>query len=197
MNKLIDLFPTPLYVVKNALTIEENDELVNYILSTQNDQVGRGKDVWDSGEGSPKNSFGLNLKDDKFKLILERSDFHTKQYFETLKVDLDVESIHKTWWWNVYDKTNYQEYHNHIPHLFSGVYYAKVPLGSSDIKFRHPLWNLFTPTKMSNLDYFSDSCNFKLYERIMIIFPSSLLHCVPSGKNSEPRISFSFNYGKL
>ena len=37
--------------------------------------------------------------------------------------------------------------------------------------------------------------NFKPYDRIMLIFPSSILHCVPSGQNTEPRISLSFNYG--
>ena len=78
--------------------------------------------------------------------------------------------------------------------MFSGVYYARVPTGSSDIKFRHPAWNLYMPHVEQN-KYNSDTCNFKLYERVMIIFPSTLLHCVPSGENNEPRISLSFNYG--
>ena len=102
--------------------------------------------------------------------------------------------MNKEWWWNVYDKQNYQEYHNHAPHLFSGVYYARVPTGSSDIKLRHPAWNLYMPHVKQN-KYNSDTCNFKLYERVMIIFPSTLLHCVACGQNTEPRISFSFNYG--
>ena len=102
--------------------------------------------------------------------------------------------MNKEWWWNLYEGNSYQEYHNHTPHLFSGVYYAKVPPGSSDIKFRHPAWYLYIPHQ-NQTAYNSDACNFKLYERVMIIFPSSLLHCVPCGENTEPRISFSFNYG--
>ena len=138
--------------------------------------------------------FLLKLKDKEFDLILKRAHFHVGEYIKTLNADVRLDYMNKEWWWNVYDKQNYQEYHNHAPHLFSGVYYARVPTGSSDIKFRHPAWNLYMPHVEQN-KYNSDTCNFKLYERVMIIFPSTLLHCVPSGENTEPRISLSFNYG--
>ena len=193
-NNILEIFPTPLYVVTDVLSEEENDELVDYILSIQDREVGRGKDLWHSGVGSPKNSFGLELKDKEFDLILKRAHFHVGEYIKTLNADVRLDYMNKEWWWNVYDKQNYQEYHNHAPHLFSGVYYARVPTGSSDIKLRHPAWNINIPHINQN-QYNSDTCNFKLYERVMIIFPSTLLHCVPSGENTEPRISFSFNYG--
>ena len=193
-NNILEIFPTPLYVVTDVLSEEENDELVDYILSIQDREVGRGKDLWHSGVGSPKNSFGLELKDKEFDLILKRAHFHVGEYIKTLNADVRLDYMNKEWWWNVYDKQNYQEYHNHAPHLFSGVYYARVPTGSSDIKFRHPAWSLYIPHQ-NQTAYNSDACNFKLYERVMIIFPSSLLHCVACGQNTEPRISFSFNYG--
>ena len=193
-NNILEIFPTPLYVVTDVLSEEENDELVDYILSIQDREVGRGKDLWHSGVGSPKNSFGLELKDKEFDLILKRAHFHVGQYIKTLDADVRIDHMHKQWWWNVYGNHNYQEYHSHVPHLFSGVYYARVPKGSSDIKLRHPAWNINIPHINQN-KYNSDTCNFKLYERVMIIFPSTLLHCVPSGENTEPRISFSFNYG--
>ena len=193
-NNILEIFPTPLYVVTDVLTEEENDELVNHILSIQDREVGKGKDLWHSGVGSPKNSFGLELKDKEFDLILERAHLHVGQYVNTLNADVRIDHMHKQWWWNVYGNHNYQEYHSHVPHLFSGVYYARVPKGSSDIKLRHPAWNINLPHINQN-KYNSDTCNFKLYERVMIIFPSTLLHCVPSGENTEPRISFSFNYG--
>ena len=123
-----------------------------------------------------------------------RDSYHVEQYSKTIKADVRMDYMNKEWWWNLYEGHNYQEYHNHVPHLFSGVYYAKVPPGSSDIKFRHPAWSLYIPHQ-NQTAYNSDACNFKLYERVMIIFPSSLLHCVACGQNTEPRISFSFNYG--
>ena len=193
-NNILEIFPTPLYVVTDVLSEEENDELVDYILSIQDREVGRGKDLWHSGVGSPKNSFGLELKDKEFDLILKRAHFHVGEYIKTLNADVRLDYMNKEWWWNVYDKQNYQEYHNHAPHLFSGVYYARVPMGSSDIKLRHPAWNINIPHANQN-KYNSDTCNFKLYDRIMLIFPSTLLHCVPSGENTESRISLSFNYG--
>ena len=193
-NNILEIFPTPLYVVTDVLTEEENDELVNHILSIQDREVGKGKDLWHSGIGSPKNSFGLDIKVKQFDLILQRAHFHVGQYAKTLDADVRIDHMHKQWWWNVYDNHNYQEYHSHVPHLFSGVYYARVPIGSSDIKLRHPAWNVNMPHVNQN-KYNSDTCNFKLYDRVMIIFPSTLLHCVPSGENTEPRISFSFNYG--
>ena len=45
---IIDLFPTPLYVVTDALTEEENQELIDHIIATQDKQVGKGADCWDS-----------------------------------------------------------------------------------------------------------------------------------------------------
>ena len=193
-NNIVDLFPTPLYVATDVLTEEENQELVDHIISIQDKQPGRGKDLWHSGIGSPKNSFGLDIKDKQFDLILKRAHYHMEQYTKTIKADVRMDYMNKEWWWNLYEGHNYQEYHNHVPHLFSGVYYAKVPPGSSDIKFRHPAWSLYIPHQ-NQTAYNSDACNFKLYERVMIIFPSSLLHCVACGQNTEPRISFSFNYG--
>ena len=194
IDNILEIFPTPLYVVTDVLTEEENDELVNHILSIQDREVGKGKDLWHSGIGSPKNSFGLDIKDKQFDLILQRAHFHVGQYTKTLDSNVRIDHLHKEWWWNIYDNHNYQEYHSHVPHLFSGVYYARVPKGSSDIKLRHPAWNINIPHANQN-KYNSDTCNFKLYDRIMLIFPSTLLHCVPSGENTEPRISFSFNYG--
>ena len=194
IDNILEIFPTPLYVVTDVLTEEENDELVNHILSIQDREVGKGKDLWHSGIGSPKNSFGLDIKDKQFDLILQRAHFHVGQYTKTLDSNVRIDHLHKEWWWNIYDNHNYQEYHSHVPHLFSGVYYARVPKGSSDIKLRHPAWNINIPHANQN-KYNSDTCNFKLYDRIMLIFPSTLLHCVPSGENTEPRISLSFNYG--
>ena len=194
IDNILEIFPTPLYVVTDVLTEEENDELVNHILSIQDREVGKGKDLWHSGIGSPKNSFGLDIKDKQFDLILQRAHFHVGQYTKTLDSNVRIDHLHKEWCWNIYDNHNYQEYHSHVPHLFSGVYYAKVPVGSSDIKLRHPAWNINIPHANQN-KYNSDTCNFKLYDRIMLIFPSTLLHCVPSGENTEPRISLSFNYG--
>ena len=43
-NNIIEIFPTPLYVVTDVLSEEENHELVDYILATQDKQVGKGKD---------------------------------------------------------------------------------------------------------------------------------------------------------
>ena len=60
-NNILEIFPTPLYVVTDVLTEEENDKLVNHILSIQDREVGKGKDLWHSGVGSPINSFGLEL----------------------------------------------------------------------------------------------------------------------------------------
>ena len=44
-NNIVDLFPTPLYVATDVLTKEENQELVDHIISIQDKQVGRGKDL--------------------------------------------------------------------------------------------------------------------------------------------------------
>ena len=156
-NNIVELFPTPLYVVTDVLTEEENQELADHIVSVQDQQVGIGKNVWHSGEGSPKNSFGLNVKDKQFNRILGHIHYHMGQYINTVKADVNVNTMKKEWWWNLYQGHNYQEYHNHFPHLFSGVYYARIPEGSSDIKFRHYGWGLNIPHQ-NETAYNSDAC---------------------------------------
>ena len=42
IDNILEIFPTPLYVVTDVLTEEENDELVNHILSIQDREVGKG-----------------------------------------------------------------------------------------------------------------------------------------------------------
>ena len=115
-NNIVDLFPTPLYVATDVLTEEENQELVDHIISIQDKQPGRGKDLWHSGIWSPKISFGLDIKDKQFDLILKRAHYHVGQYTKTIKADVSMDYMNKEWWWNLYEGHNYQEYHNHVPH---------------------------------------------------------------------------------
>ena len=124
---IIDLFPTPLYVATDVLTEEENQELIDHIIATQDKQVGKGADCWDSGKASPKNSFGIDLKnEEEFNLILKKAHFHVTQYAKKFNFPSNnFDYMNKEWWWNVYDNHSYQEFHSHTPHLFSGVFMLK------------------------------------------------------------------------
>lgn len=194
-ENLLLLFPTPVWMVENLISEKENEEIANHILSVKDSIPGKGESVWFSGKNSPQNSFDTDYKNPIFNNLLTKINEQALEYAKVLKFE---ESRIKTreWWWNVYKKENFQEYHGHVPYYFSGVYFCKAPEGSSPITFRHPNFNHFVPNYERN-QYNSSSKAILAVERNLIIFPSDFIHCVAPGTNEEPRITISFNYGGI
>jgi len=67
-------------------------------------------------------------------------------------------------WGQLYNEGDHQTSHDHVPYVFSWIYYVKSPKGSSPIVF--------------------ESSDYKLYpkESDLIIFPSWVEHYVPNNK---------------
>jgi uncharacterized protein (TIGR02466 family) len=190
------LFPSPVLVTENLISEDENNEIAKHILLEKDNVAGTGKDVWYSGTSSPKNSFGSEYSNPIFKNLLEQIDERTKEYARRLKFQ-EWRVKTRDWWWNVYENGNhYQEFHGHVPFYFSGVYFCKIPKGSSSIVFRHPNFNHYVPAYEKN-EYNAECKAIEPTERTLLIFPSNLVHCVPPGTNKDPRITISFNYGGM
>lgn len=98
-------------------------------------------------------------------------------------------------WANVNPKGSAHRSHNHPNNYLSGVYYLQVPPGSGVINFYdpRPQATLISPKlKRSNL-HNSIVAKVRVKPGQAILFPSWLVHAVPTNPSDEPRISVSFN----
>ena len=169
-------FPIAIGVESNFLSEEENDFLGRQILANRSN--GRGQDEWLSGDNTPKNSFGdpdFCTKNESAVHFLKKATNFVRNY---------QREIYKS----------YQEKHHHLPHRLSAIYYVKSPEGSSPTIFDEPILREKYPgVKEPNLLTFNH-VKFEPTERDLLIFPSYMIHFVPLGDNSEPRISMAINW---
>jgi len=107
-------------------------------------------------------------------------------------------------WFNAYKEFQWQEFHNHLPAILSGVYFISFDEEThGKLSFKNPIpqWKCSLTTN-SNLDL--NPSNDLLYkeefvpqvkESDLIIFPSGLEHGVKLSKKkpSKIRITYSFN----
>jgi len=190
-------FKIPFYVVKNVLTEEENNKLKYDILTLASSQEKNGGTGWFSGTKSPKTNFEIFTLDNRKEFDLISSKLtqcvnkFAKEAYNSMRTFEPTEG-----WYNVYNKENLQEFHNHPMSVFSAVYYCSFPEGSSPTIFKDPVVDMFPPFPYSSPTEFSND-NLVMYppgERSLIIFRSFLLHMVPTGTNDRTRITLAYNF---
>ena len=140
-----------------------------------------------------------NLINDKDFLPLQ--NFINKSvlnYCNELKID--TSNLNKSpnyGWFNLYNKYDYQEYHIHGDSIISTIYFLKCDDDSARTFFKT------TINEMSKIKYIEK--NHLTYKDIqivpkpglLVIFDSSLPHCVEQHMSKEPRISLAYNYKEL
>lgn len=190
-------FKVPFYVVKDVLTEEENNKLKYDILTLASSQEKNGGTGWFSGTKSPKTNFEIFTLDNRKEFDLISSKLtqcvnkFAKEAYNSMRTFEPTEG-----WYNVYNKENLQEFHNHPMSVFSAVYYCSFPEGSSPTIFKDPVVDMFPPFPYSSPTEFSND-NLVMYppgERSLIIFRSFLLHMVPTGTNDRTRITLAYNF---
>ena len=100
-------------------------------------------------------------------------------------------------WFSVNRKHSMHERHNHLPAVWSGVYYVQATNNDGNITF-------FNDHLKSNWPYCKTDINNPLTRQIftiqpetglLLIFPSFLEHQVHLNNTDNDRISLSFNFG--
>ena len=130
----------------------------------------------------------------EFELITKKITFHTNQFakqYNSIRDFIPVE-----YWYNVYTKENFQEFHAHPMSVFSAIYYSSFPEGSAPTIFKSPVIDMFPPFPYSGPSPYSTD-NLVITppsERSLIIFRSFVLHMVPTGTNDRPRVTMAYNF---
>ena len=98
-------------------------------------------------------------------------------------------------WINIYNKSDYQEFHYHTSSVFSVVYYAKIPENGGGLVLNSPKGPDMFPIEDVNYDNEFNHSWFKIYpkQRSLVIFRSFVEHMVEPGEHESERISIAYN----
>lgn len=101
-------------------------------------------------------------------------------------------------WININPVGAYNQLHNHMGSVLSGVYYVDARDGSGNIQFdRGDSADYHLPMVPEKQTYFSVTrATYKAKTSALYIFPSWLKHSVQANQSGVDRISISFNYGE-
>ena len=193
MAKIELWFPTIIYSEEDLFSNSTNERWANSLFEIEK-TVKSGGDDWEGKTYTTHTTYEL-ASDNTFNSLIETITHHVNglaaQYGSTAKYKVDGS------WANIARQGNYQEYHTHDGSVFSAVYYVKVPEGSGNIIFEDPRMPDMLPVKnipeRNSLSF--NKIGYTPAEGTLLIFRSSLRHCVQEGTNVDPRISISMNFG--
>ena len=198
MPELFTLFPTPVYRLSVAGHRKFKQTIVPKLLDTFKKEPDR-KAPW----AKLCNTWQIHLAEinpKDFDIISADIQLAIETYLAYLQVPPFSYEYHG--WINVHDSDMYQEVHNHIPAIISGIYYIQFDTDKhNSVQFINPNPVYHTLMNTLNLDVHnpmmgpSTHIGLDFNEGDVVLFPSTLDHFVP--KSIDPsdtfRISLSFN----
>lgn len=190
---MINLFCTPIDIITNTQHKLMTALLPKYCEHLA-EKVANGGKYWLAQ--NLKNTFNTyNIyKDKNFEKI---NDFITSAVYNYIRQighkKLDLKKTEA--WYNIYDKKSFQEWHNHNFALASCIYYLQSDENSSRTLFKNPLPdNPNRPDLDKNNMYTWEHYYVNPLEGDLVIFPSSLEHCVQMHMSDTKRISLAYNF---
>ena len=196
MSELFTLFPTPVYRFSVAGHRKFKQTIVPKLLDTFKKEPNR-KAPW----AKLCNTWQIHLEEinpKDFEIISADIQLAIETYLAYLQVPPFSYEYHG--WINVHDSDMYQEVHNHIPAIISGIYYIQFDTDKDNsVQFinPNPVYNTLMDTLNLNVHnpMMSPRIGLNFNEGDMILFPSTLDHFVPKAKqpHDQLRISLSFN----
>jgi len=197
-NKLIidQWYPTFIGVCDNPEHTVIEKKLVKECLSLSNKIKKGGKDWISNKTYTTLDTYNI-LENKEFKNLNEWIFNKILEYSTHLKYKDKYKCIGG--WFNIYKKYDYQEYHDHGHSTLSSVYFLKSnPEKSSKIHFKFNInENVMEPTidKYFNLTY--PTAWYTPVPGRLLIFKSTLRHCVERHEDDNLRISLAHNFNKI
>ena len=189
MKKILQIFPTSIYIEDNFLPENLLAHYEKLILENENNNGGKN---WFT---EIKTSFGTHnlVEDENFSEIITLVNDRVISYNNFFKC-ATKNILCDYAWFNIYENGDYQEVHHHSNSIYSGVFFLKAPEKSSPLVF----FNLSDHLERCEYDIIDENNmnNFSLYpvENTFVLFKSYIKHMVPKHKGQEKRLSLSFNF---
>lgn len=180
-NKILDLFPTPLYINNYNKTL--NPAYEDFLLKASR--------VSNMGNTRSENGYILDIP-----LFSDIKDFARQcinEYVQTMYGNINLD-IYITQSWANYTEPN-QFHHKHIhPNSFlSGVFYVSAIKGVDMIRFHKDKLNFFDIRSAERNNYNSQDVAILIETGDLVLFPSHFTHDVPVTTSNKTRISIAFN----
>jgi len=193
MKEIIEFFPTTFYYKENILSESDKLNLIKYILKIK-EKTKKGGSEWLVNTFNSLGTFDI-LKDKKFNILNKEILKHVNNLNKTLGSNYIYKNLSEGWF-NVYEKEDYQEFHNHAGYTFSIIYYLKV---EEDINqrsatiFKHPYEDMRPLKGTIHLNHLSyQKAIMRPENNSLLIFRSYLQHYVEKNKNNT-RITLAYN----
>lgn len=180
-------------VIWSATThVVNNHELINYAYERKKTDKGRSISNyggWQSSDVLANDNFEV----DRLVTYLNKEIQECAQQVG-LKPNLQIYNL----WININPTGSYNNLHNHVGAVFSGVYYVQADPVQGNIQFeRNDGAEYHLPTDIGKETYFSCTrATYAAKTNALYVFPSWLKHSVQGNTSEHDRISISFNYGE-
>jgi len=173
------------------------DKLINECFEIK-DKVAKGGNNWLS-QNTYNTLSTYNLLENKNFLPIQNFIIESvNEYCDQLKIDKSNLNLRPSYgWFNIYYRYDYQEFHIHGDSMISTIYFLKCNDKSAKLIFKS------TINEMSKIKFKEPSqLTFKDISilpqpGLLIIFDSSLQHCVEQHLSDQPRISLAYNFKEL
>jgi uncharacterized protein (TIGR02466 family) len=182
MSEVISLFPIAISVHDIEPNFTEQDKL--FINKCLNDQYKN------TGNTTSNETYVLDKLPNLKQKLMEKVNFH---FYETLKHVKESEIYITQSWINLTKKNQFHHTHKHPNSILAGVFYLQT-VDDDSISFDNTLRvDQIRPSIDSFNPWNSSLYNLPVHRNMLVIFPSSLMHNVPTVKSDQVRISLAFN----
>jgi len=176
-----ELFPTHFFIKDNYTTPDRINTMRREVMNLYKE-----KPNWQSSPNLDKNEVFKDFNKDISKSSFEILD----------KLDYKADEIEITdMWANVLKQHETHQPHTHSNNFLSGVFYLEADDTMPGITFQDPRpgANVILPRKKFDHMNNANLLNYKAKTNRIIIFPSWLVHWVPTNLSTSNRISISWN----
>ena len=186
---MINLFPTTIYE-----TYYEGDltPYINKCIELK-DKVKSGGNNWINRPYNTSETYDL-FKDKFFKKLKDFFNKHVVIFTKTIGMK-NFNTKKARAWFNIYNKNDSQEFHNHNFETISGIFYLKSSEGDANTYFKSPVTRLPTDPEFDK----NNPYTWKVYKSYpiqgkLLLFRSDLDHCVERQVMDSNRITIAVNY---
>lgn len=181
----------PSVIWSSILHSVDNDQLKRFAYDLKSkDKKGLAVSNYNGWQSKPLLANQNDQVDKLVSAINEEIDFCSTQ------VGLPKLTIQNIWI-NINPPHAYNELHDHVGSVLSGVYYIDADADQGLIQFNRPDGaEHFLPYKCEKQTYFTSTrATYRPLTNALLVFPSWLKHQVQGNNSNRDRISISFNYG--
>ena len=181
----------PSVIWSSVIHIVDNADVKAFAYHLQEENQGRTVSNYGGFQSQNLNSGQCVAIDRLVKLLNEEMNTCANQV--GMK-NLEIQNL----WININPPGSYNELHNHVGSVLSGVYYVDASDDQGNIQFeRSDGAEYHIPDDIGTATYYTSSrATYAGKTNALYIFPGWLKHSVQGNRSTTDRISISFNYGE-